>query len=108
MSKGFQKFWRWMETHRKSDKDVGTIFTEAEIKRHVGIKGTSFLEDTRGLHKGQFPVEGRRLIFELCYSLLPKYNDSFYPIHRGSISDIEVYQLPKNSRAYYTNRLFYH
>ena len=69
-SKGFQKFWRWMETHRKSDKDVETIFTEAEIKRHVGIKGTSFLEDTRGLHKGQFPVEGRRLVFELCYNCL--------------------------------------
>ena len=93
--------------HRKTDKDVEAIFTESGIKRHVGIKGTSFLEDTRGLHKGQFPTEGRRLVFQLCYSLLPKYNDSFRPIRRDSINDIEAYHLPKNSCVYYTNRLFY-
>ena len=102
-----QKFWRWMEVHRKTDKDVEAIFTELGIKRHVGVKGTSFLEDTRGLHKGQLPTESRRLVFQLCYSLLPKYNDSFCPIRRDSINDIEAYHLPKNSCAHYTNRLFY-
>ena len=102
-----QKFWQWMETHRKTDRDVETIFTESGIKRHVGVKGTSFLEDTRGLHKGQFPNEGRRLVFQLCYSLLPKYNDSFCPIRRDSINDIEECYLPKNSCVHYTNRLFY-
>ena len=107
-SQNLQKFWRWMEVHRKANEDVETIFAEAEIKRHVGAKGTSFLEDTRGLHKGQLPTEGRRLMFELSYSLLPKYNTIFHPIRRDSINDIEEYQLPKNSRAYYTNRLFYH
>ena len=93
--------------HRKTDKHVEAIFTESEIKRHVGVKGTSFLEDTRGLHKGQLPTERRRLVFQLCYSLLPKYNDSFCPIRRDSINDIEAYHLPKNSCAHYTNRLFY-
>ena len=47
-------------------------------------------------------------MFELSYSLLPKYNTIFHPIRRDSINDIEEYQSPKNSRTYYTNRLFYH
>ena len=102
-----QKFLQWMEVHRKTDRDVETIFTESGIKRHIGVKGTSFLEDTRGLHKGQLPTEGRRLVFQLCYSLLPKYNDSFCPIRRNSINDIEECYLPKNSGVHYTNRLFY-
>ena len=102
-----QKFWQWMEVHRKTDKDVETIFTEAGIERHIGVRGTSFLEDTRGLHKGLLPVGGRRLVFQLCYSLLPKYNDSFRPICRDTINDIEEYYVPENSCARYTNRLFY-
>lgn len=81
-----------MDGHR-ADKDVETISTEVGLKRRIDAKGTSFLEDTCGLHKGQFPIEGRQLFFQLCYSLLLKYNDSFRPIHRNSISDIESYQL---------------
>ena len=81
-----------MDGHR-ADKDAETISTEVGLKRRIDAKGTSFLEDTCGLHKGQFPIEGRQLFFQLCYSLLLKYNDSFRPIHRNSISDIESYQL---------------
>ena len=87
-----------MDGHR-ADKDAETISTEVGLKRRIDAKGTSFLEDTRGLHKGLLPVGGRRLVFQLCYSLLPKYNDSFRPICRDTINDIEEYYVPENSCA---------
>jgi hypothetical protein len=35
----------------------------------TGCAGDAFLEDTFGIHKGQPVVEGRRLIFQVVYSM---------------------------------------
>ncbi|MBD24915.1 MAG: hypothetical protein CMG46_07910 [Candidatus Marinimicrobia bacterium] len=69
----FQKFWRWMEVHRKSDDDISLFFKDSEIKIFTGPKGTSFLEDTRGLHKATVPISGPRLAFEIVFTVWPKF-----------------------------------
>jgi len=81
----FQKFWTWMEQHRKTDEEVHNFFPQDLIKSFVGPRGMSFLEDTRGQHKGTQPTTGTRLAFEIVYSTLPKYNEIFTPLSRSKI-----------------------
>jgi|GEM_PF-4304265 len=81
----WKMFWKWMEQHRKTDDEVKTFFLPNEIKVHTGPSGTSFLEDTRGLHKGTRPTGGARLAFEIFYAVLPKLNESIVPIDRNTI-----------------------
>jgi hypothetical protein len=81
----FQTFWRWMEQHRKTDKDVLQFFPQDEVKSFVGPKGTSFFEDTRGLHKGTRPTTGPRFAFEIFYSVLPKFNEVVQPLRRADL-----------------------
>lgn len=76
------KFLTWMETHRKKERDVEAFFPPENIRVVTGLRGSAFLEDTRGLHRGVPPVTKPRLAFEICYSLMPKYNESYTPIQR--------------------------
>ncbi len=81
----FQKFWNWMEVHRKSDDEIREFFHESDIKVFTGAKGTSFLEDTRGLHKATLPIMDARLAFEIVYSVLPKFNEAVNPLSRNAL-----------------------
>jgi hypothetical protein len=74
-------FWQWWEQHRKSDKSVLKYFKPRIL---TGPKGTSFFEDTRGLHKGLAPIKHRRLCFELVYTLLPQFNSTLTPVKNNS------------------------
>ena len=77
-------FWQWMEFHRKTDETVNQIFPAEWVTNIVGSRGTSFFEDTRGLHRGLPPQSHNRLIFQICYSLMPKLNETYTPIPRPS------------------------
>jgi len=57
-----------------------------ELKFFTGPRGMSFLEDTRGLHKGTQPIDGRRLVFEIVYATLPKYNEDIAPLTRAELT----------------------
>jgi len=102
----FQTFWKWMEVHRKSDADVRQCFHESEIKVFTGPKGTSFLEDTRGLHKATLPTAGPRLAFEIVYSTLPKFNEKIAPVSRKHLG-FEVDEAAIDPRIRYATRLIY-
>ncbi|MGE4062695.1 MAG: hypothetical protein AB7E79_04940 [Rhodospirillaceae bacterium] len=80
-----QKFWQWMEQHRKTDEEVRRFFPESEIKFFTGRQGTTFLEDTRGLHKGTRPTTGPRLAFEIFFGVMPKYNEAITPLVRADL-----------------------
>jgi hypothetical protein len=82
---GFHAFWKWMEQHRKTDADVARFFAAENIKSFTGPKGTSFFEDTRGLHKGTRPTAGPRFAFEIFYSVLPKFNEVANPLRRADL-----------------------
>ncbi len=70
-------FWDWWEQHRKTDKSVEFYFKPQVI---CGSAGTSFFEDTRGLHKGLSPIKHKRLCFELVWTLVPQFNSKLNQI----------------------------
>lgn len=95
------QFLQWMEMHRKNEADVRKYFPQQNIRTIVGPRGSTFFEDTRGLHRGVPPEKGARWAFEFCYSLLPKSNAQYTPLPRPP----EVTNV--SARAAYATRLFY-
>jgi hypothetical protein len=81
-AEAYRDFMGWMEVHRKDDGEVARRFPKENIRTVTGARGTTFFEDTRGLHRGLPPTEGPRLAFEFCYALLPKHNSQYTPIAR--------------------------
>lgn len=94
-------FLNWMEQHRKSDADVLRNFPRENIRTITGPRGSTFFEDTRGLHRGLPPVDAPRLVFEICYTLLPRHNVQYAQIPRPSAP------APLEPGAAYATRLFY-
>lgn len=64
-------FWEWWEQHRKSDLITEYFFKPTVI---TGRAGTTFFEDTCGLHKGLAPTHNKRLCFELVWTMIPQFN----------------------------------
>ncbi len=95
-----KQFLEWMEVHRKEDADVARQFPRESIRTITGARGSSFFEDTRGLHRGLPPVDTPRLVFEICYSLAPKFNSTYAPIPRPCA-------VTGDQGSSYANRLFY-
>lgn len=56
---------------RLSDAEVEEAHDPDDIMRFTGAFGTTFLEDTFGIHKGELPREHRRLILQVRYTLIP-------------------------------------
>ena len=53
---------------RFSDDEVRSHYDESDIVSVTGRRGTMFLADTRGLHKGTPVLRGHRLVFQLEYA----------------------------------------
>lgn len=79
-------FWAWMNKQMKPDDEILRVFDMDRLKVPLGPRGTSFLEDTRGLHRAVHPREGSRLAFEVTYTVLPKYNEVHTRIPRQDLS----------------------
>lgn len=56
---------------RFSDEQVAAAVAKEDVVRFTGPVGTCFLEDTYGIHKGEKPGEGMRLMFQVRYTMLP-------------------------------------
>lgn len=59
------------DLRRHADDEVLSIFGAERVVRFIGPAGTSFIENTFGLHRGQPVRSGRRLILQIVYSMLP-------------------------------------
>ncbi|MOA06819.1 hypothetical protein D3C78_1264840 [compost metagenome] len=68
-------------------------FGKDGIKYFTGTRGTAFLENTFGLHKGQLPSAERRLLFQAQYSLHPIgiYDYSPVKLTESKVLDLDVY-----------------
>lgn len=53
---------------RFSDEEVAAAYPADAVRTVVGPRGTLFLADTRGIHKGLPVQSGRRLMFQIEYS----------------------------------------
>lgn len=62
---------RLSRIRRYGDEEILQTFGEDSLVRFTGPAGRAFLENTYGMHRGQPVQTGRRLIFQVVYSLLP-------------------------------------
>lgn len=62
---------RLLERRRHTDAEVAAAFGEDRILEITGKAGDAFIEDTFGMHKGQMPRTGIRLLVQFRYSLTP-------------------------------------
>ncbi len=60
-----------LDRRRFTDDEVAEAFGADRILTLTGKAGDAFIEDTFGVHKGQLPAEGNRLLLQVRYSLTP-------------------------------------
>lgn len=75
---------------RFTDAEVESVFGKSGIKRFTGPRGTAFLENTYGLHRGQPVRAKKRLLFQVNYSLFPVYGAPERPQARASEVGLEL------------------
>jgi len=69
-----------LKIRRHQDEEVISAFGENKIKFFTGKKGSTFLADTFGFHKGLLPQKGKRLLLQVQYSLNPIGIEKYEPI----------------------------
>jgi hypothetical protein len=94
---GSQNSPAFSKIKRYSDEEVEKHFGENSIHYITGDKGSSFLENTFGLHKGQVPTKKPRLVFQVQYSLHPIAAYQYTPLQRSA---------PHSGFDRYLNRLY--
>lgn len=62
---------RLLERRRLTDDEVEQTFGGNQIMVMTAKAGDAFIEDTFGIHKGQMPETGRRLLVQVRYSVSP-------------------------------------
>lgn len=60
-----------LDARRLSDEEVEAAFGADRILTMTGRAGDGFIEDTFGVHKGQLPLRGIRLLLQVRYSITP-------------------------------------
>ena len=65
---------------RYSDEEIEKVFGKENVTTFVKPKGSFFLVDTYGFHKGKLPTENNRLLAQVRYSLNPVGIDTYTPV----------------------------
>jgi len=65
---------------RYQDKEVTDVFGEENVMRFTRPKGSMFIVDTYGFHKGLLPKSDDRLLLQVQYSLNPIGIEKYEPI----------------------------
>jgi len=68
------------EIRRYNNEEIIKTFGEYSIKYFTAPKGSAFIVDTYGFHKGLLPKNKKRLLFQVQYSLSPIGIESYSPI----------------------------
>jgi hypothetical protein len=78
--KGSQRSNRLLELRRHSDAEVEDVFGKDAVLSITGAQGSAFFEDTFGFHKGTVCRTGRRLLFQVQYSISPIHAYEYRPV----------------------------
>jgi hypothetical protein len=79
-------------SRRYSDDEVAEMYGKDSLVTVYGPRGTMFLVDTAGVHKGAVAMKGPRLMFEVGYTLLPIYALDYSPVARSPLfPDLDPY-----------------
>lgn len=82
---------------RYQDQEIEDEFGKDKIKYFNAKKGTMFMVNTYGLHKGLLPKNGERLLLQIQYSLNPIGVEQYSPTSKNNIN--------QNHYNNYVNRL---
>ncbi len=63
-----------------STEYIARRYGQDAVARVCGPRGTSFLADTWGIHRGSVPRNRLRILFQVTYSLLPTYRFDYTPV----------------------------
>lgn len=98
--RGSQAAPQLRQIRRHTDEEVVAAYGKDRVVTFTGKAGCVFLENTTGLHRGQPVREGRRLILQIVYSMLPMAYGPAVPYKRSA--------LPVISRSLdsYVNRVY--
>lgn len=69
-----------VNARRYSDKEVVEKYGAKALITHYGPRGSMFMADTAGVHKGAAVQAGARLLLEVGYTLLPIYAMDYSPV----------------------------
>ncbi len=84
--KGSSQSPKFRKIRRYSDAEIENAFGKENILKFMEPKGTSFLVDTYGFHKGLLPEREDRLLLQIQYSLHPIGIEEYHPVevpHKG-------------------------
>lgn len=76
---------------RYSDDEITGIFGAKNIISFEEPRGSLFLVDTFGVHKGMLPQKNDRLLLQIQYSLLPLYVEKYNPSEKTANGQIDQY-----------------
>jgi hypothetical protein len=79
---------------RSSPYDANAVearYGRDNVLKICGPRGTSFIADTWGIHRGAIPRERPRLILQAQYSLLPVFAFKYEPLAMDSAGPIDPY-----------------
>lgn len=88
--KGSHKSNKLNKLKRFSDTEVEANFNKENILILNKSKGSGFLEDTYGIHKGQLPITSDRLILQVQYSYLPIRVENYNPIESNLLEKLNL------------------
>ncbi len=93
-----EKTWKYFEMRRFSDQEIFEIFDSEDIEFILGNKGTSFMADNFGIHRGVPTTKGHRILLQAQYSLSPTALFNYNPQDKVMGAD---------SYHQYVNRLYF-
>lgn len=94
---GSHKRNQLIELKRFTDQEVAENYPAEDVITFERPKGTCFIVDTYGIHKGLLPLNANRLLLQIQYSYLPLYVENYNPIKS------DLFKLDQLDR--YANRL---
>jgi len=71
---------KYRKIRRYSDSEIETAFGKENILKFTAPKGSTFLVDTYGFHKGLLPESENRLLLQVQYSFYPIGIETYEPI----------------------------
>lgn len=95
--KGSHRKNQLIDLRRFTDSEVISTFGEENIISFVKPKGSCFLVDTYGIHKGLVPKDADRLLMQFQYSYFPLPVEHYEPLESSPIQNID----------FFTNRLLF-
>lgn len=84
---------KYTKIRRYSDEEIYDAFGKENVVYFTRPKGSVFIVDTYGFHKGVLPIDNNRLILQVQYSLLPIGIEVYKPISKKARFDTYVNRL---------------